>query len=77
MSDAFAPRAGASMGHPTVGQRLDAFGGLLRCDRCGAEKTLEAGMPSRYLAVGWPEHCSRTMRWWTRRQLDEQRRERA
>lgn len=55
-----------------IGARLDRFGGLLRCERCGVEKPLEAGAPSRYLAGGWPEHCDRAMRWWTQRQLDGQ-----
>jgi hypothetical protein len=53
-----------------VGETLDAFGGFLRCEKCGATLDLDSGDAGRYTSKGWPRHCNLTMRWWTQRQID-------
>lgn len=42
---------------------LSLFGGILRCEECGGERSLDdvAG----YLSHGWPQHCGKTMTWVT------------
>lgn len=55
--------------HDKIGGDLQGFGGLLRCRECGNERAL--GNVGDKLANGWPKCCGYTMRWITRRELDE------
>lgn len=52
-----------------IGGALSGFGGFLRCEVCGRERSLGEADVSRYLGSGWPRHCGYTMRWWTARQI--------
>ena len=53
--------------HDTLADELKSFGGVLRCDTCGAKKPL--GDIGHRMRSGWPECCGYTMRWVTARQL--------
>ena len=49
---------------------VEDHGGFLRCETCGASRSLTAEKASRYMGAGWPKCCGLTMRWWTQRQID-------
>ena len=53
-----------------IGQSLDDYGGLLRCEQCLLVIQMNLGDAGHFIAEGWPTHCKETMRWWTRRQID-------
>lgn len=58
--------------HEKVGKVIyHDLGGELRCQNCGTSLPLTPELSSRYIAVGWPKHCSLTMTWFTARQLAE------
>jgi hypothetical protein len=44
--------------------------GLMRCEVCGHKFQPGTSTIAEYLAHGWPRHCDKTMRWWTKRQID-------
>jgi len=50
---------------------LNAFGGELRCIECGRVTPMSEDDASHYTAQGWPRCCGYTMRWVTRRQIEE------
>lgn len=56
--------------HAAIGDSLDGFGGVLRCEVCGEGHAMQTGEAGRYTAKGWPKCCGYTMRWWTQRQID-------
>ena len=52
---------------------LSLFGGILRCNSCGAEVPL--GDVSRHLRTGWPQCHGLTMTWVTAKQLAAEKRD--
>ena len=44
--------------------------GLMRCEACGHNFQPDTSDIADYLAHGWPRHCDKTMRWWTKSQID-------
>ena len=58
---------------PSVAADLSGFGGILRCtENCGSPMKLDQARIARYLRSSWPKCCGYTMRWVTRRELDEE-----
>lgn len=53
--------------HQNIGKELYHFGGILKCNKCGKERSL--GSIENKLANGWPKCCGYTMRWITARQM--------
>jgi hypothetical protein len=54
-----------------IGEALDPFGGVLRCEVCKETREMNKGDAGNYVVHGWPMHCGYNMRWWTQRQIDE------
>lgn len=53
-----------------LGQKLQGFGGYLRCTYCGKKRPL--GDAGAKLSAGWPKCChGHTMRWYTQSELDK------
>lgn len=53
--------------------KMDVFGGMLHCDQCGKERTMQEGDAGYYLFNGWPKCCGYTMRWITANEIEQGR----
>jgi len=64
---------GAKNFYAEIAEDGAAAGGVLRCTTCKREQPVgDAGDVGNYYRHGWPRCCGYTMKWVTRRLLDEE-----
>lgn len=54
----------------TIADKLKSFGGILRCTVCNYEEPINK--ISGQLETGWKKCCGYTMRWVTKKELEEE-----